>query len=92
MPTTSKAVCKQIANGMGFSGGNDVVVSLRLLQHPPHRIHVITGIAPVAPRLEIAHHELVQQAEFDGRDPARHLSGNEFDASPRGFMIEEHPA
>ena len=42
--------CKQIANGVGFSSGNDIVVSLRLLQHSPHRIYVIAGIAPVAPR------------------------------------------
>ena len=60
---------KQIANGMGFSGGNDIVVSLRLLQHPPHRIHIITGIAPVAPRLEVAHHELVHRPSLMAATP-----------------------
>ncbi len=84
--------CKQIANGMGFTGGDDVVVSLRLLQHPPHGIHIITRISPVAARLEVAHQELVQQPEFDGRDSERHLSGDEFDASSRRFVIEEHAA
>ena len=47
----------QLADGMAHAGGDDVVVRLVLLEHQPHRAHVVAGESPVAPRVEVAEAE-----------------------------------
>ena len=50
-------------------GRDHVVVRLVLLEHQPHRAHVVAGVAPVAPRVEVAEHELVARARARSRPP-----------------------
>ena len=53
-PTCSKAISTSSLDRMAHAGGDDVVVRLVLLEHQPHRAHVVAGEAPVALRVEIA--------------------------------------
>ena len=45
---------EQLADRVRLAGGDDVVVGLVLLQHPPHRLDVVAGEAPVALGVEVA--------------------------------------
>src|SRR5207247_2532611 len=49
----------EIADGVADAGRDYVVVSSFLLEHEPHRHHVIAGKAPVAMRIEIAERQRV---------------------------------
>ena len=49
----------ELLDAVCLAGGDDVVVGLVLLQHQPHRLHVVAGIAPVALGVEVAEHDLV---------------------------------
>ena len=71
--------------------GRDHVVDRRvvLLQHQPHRAHVVAGEAPVALRVEVAEAELVRQPELDARDAVGDLARHELEAAPRRLVVEE---
>ena len=60
--------------------------------HQPHRTHVVGGVAPVAPGLEIAEHELVLQPERDRCSRARDLARKEVERPPRRLVVVEDPA
>src|SRR5215217_4651806 len=53
----------ELADGVVLPRRNDVVAGLVLLQHQPHRLHVVACVAPIATRIEVSEHELVLQAE-----------------------------
>ena len=59
-PASSKAASTN-SRTKGSGRGDDIVVGLVLLQHEPHRLHVVTGVAPVAARLERPQHEVFLQ-------------------------------
>ena len=48
---------EEVADGVVAAGGQDEVVGLVGLQHPPHALDVLRGIAPVADGVEVAHVE-----------------------------------
>ena len=52
----------QLAHRVALAGRDDVVVGLVLLQHQPHRAHVVAGEAPVALRVEVAERRASRQA------------------------------
>ena len=56
---------EKLAHRVLLAGGDDVVVRLVLLQHPPHGLDVVAGEAPVALRVEVAQVELVLQPDLD---------------------------
>ena len=74
---------------MRLSGGDHVVVGLVLLQHPPHRLDVVAGEAPVAAGLEVAQREALLQAERDPGDGPGHLAGDELVAAARALVVEQ---
>ncbi len=57
-PTWPKATSHELAHRVRLAGGDDVVVRLVLLEHQPHRLDVVAGVAPVALRVEVAEVEL----------------------------------
>ena len=81
----------QLAHRVADAGGDDVVVGLVLLQHQPHRAHVVAGKSPVAMRVEIADRQRVGEPELDPRDAVGHLARDELEAAPRRLVVEEHP-
>ena len=44
----------KLADGMYLAGSDDVIASLVLLQHEPHRFYVLFRIAPIALGVEAA--------------------------------------
>ena len=71
---------------------DDVVAGLVVLEHEPHRAHVVAGVPPVRPRREVAEHELRLEAERDrGRRPCD-LAREEVDGPERRLVVVEDPA
>src|SRR5581483_10758841 len=68
-----------------------VVAGLLLLEHHPHRLDVLLGVAPVAPDVEVAEGELVPPAELDLGDTSGDSPGDEGGAAPRRLVVEEDP-
>src|SRR5215216_6562394 len=65
------------ADRVGLTRGDHEVVGLLLLEHQPHRLDVVLGVAPVALGVQVAELELVALAELDrGRVPGD-LAGHE---------------
>ncbi len=69
-----------------------VVVGLVLLEHEPHRLDVVAGVAPVALRVEVAEVELLLHAQLDAPDGAGDLAGDECLAAAGRFVVEEDAA
>ena len=67
---TRERLLDKFADRMLLTGRQHVIVWLRLLQHEPHAFHVVAGMAPIAPRGQIAEVELFLQAKLDCRDRA----------------------
>ena len=57
-PGVTERDLDQLPHAVGHAGADDVVRRARLLQHPPHRVDVVAGKAPVAPRVEVPEPEL----------------------------------
>src|ERR1019366_4943479 len=73
----------------GLARPDHIVVRRRLLQHPPHRIDVVTGVSPVPTRLHVSEPHFLDLSELYPGDGVRHLSRDELEAAPRGLVIEE---
>ena len=52
----------ELAHCVVLACGYDVVVRFRLLQHEPHTLYIVFGVAPVAQGVEVAQVELVLEA------------------------------
>ena len=90
-PTRPKATSHSSRTRVHLAGRDDVVVRLRLLEHQPHRLDVLLGVAPVAPRVEVAEVEVLALAREDRRDAAGDLAGDERAAAPRRLVVEQDP-
>jgi hypothetical protein len=53
-----KGCFDQVPDAVGFSCGDDIVLRFVLLEHQPHRPHVVRRVAPVAAGFEVAEHQL----------------------------------
>ena len=73
----------ELAHGVSLSGGDHIVVGLVLLQHQPHAVGVVPGVAPVAARVHIAQRHTVLQTRLDPGQAQRDLTRNEVLASTR---------
>jgi hypothetical protein len=58
-PRILKGGVDEFFDRMGLAGADDVIVRVILLQHEPHRFHVLRGIAPIAFSREVAKVELL---------------------------------
>ena len=59
---------------MHDAGGEDEVVGLVLLQHEPHPLHVVPGVAPVPHRVQVTQLETLQLTQVDlGNRPAKNI-------------------
>ena len=79
----------EVAHRVGGAGGHDVVARLVGLQHRPHGLDVLLGVAPVARRVEVAQPELVGQPGLDRRDAHGDLAGDERLAAAGGLVVEQ---
>src|SRR5215217_2448126 len=89
-PHMAERSLHQVPHAVSLAGSDHVVLGSGLLQHPPHRVHVIPGKAPIAASVEVAERDLLRNAELDARYPVGDLAGDELDASPRRLVVEEY--
>ncbi len=82
----------EILHRVTLAGGDHVVVRLVLLQHQPHGPDVVTGVAPVTARIEVAEHELVLEPEGDGCCGGGDLPGEEVERAAGRLVVVEDPA
>jgi hypothetical protein len=80
----------KLGHGMASTGREDVVIRLRCLEHQPHCLHVIRGIAPIAGRIETAKMQLRVQSDGDTRNGGGNFARHEVESASRTFMIEEN--
>ena len=74
----------ELFHGVRFAGRNHVIVRFILLQHVPHRLHVVAGEAPVALRVQIAHAQFFFQTQLDARHAVGDFARYEFFTATRG--------
>src|SRR5213082_3647516 len=82
----------QLADRRLDTGGDDVIIGLVLLQHHPHCLDVILGVAPVALGIEIPEPEFCGALGDDGGNTTGHLARHEVLPATRRFVIEEDAA
>ena len=91
-PDSGKGQLAELADGVRLARGNHVVVGGVLLEHQPHRFHVVAGKAPVTLGVEVPQVQLVLPASRDPGRRAGDLPGHELLAAPRALMVEENAA
>mmetsp|Transcript_28837 Transcript_28837/g.72564 ORF Transcript_28837/g.72564 Transcript_28837/m.72564 type:complete len:221 (+) Transcript_28837:37-699(+) len=84
-----KCPLNEVAHLRGDVGGDDKVVGLLLLQHQPHRLHVLLGVPPVALCVDVAHVQAVLHALLDAHNGARDLACDKCGASAWAFVVEK---
>src|SRR5713101_9056930 len=72
-----KGLLNKLFNGMGLPRAHHIVSGLLLLEHQPHRLHIIAGKAPVPLGIQIAQMQLRGQPQLDPRYPIADLAGDE---------------
>src|SRR5262245_32637811 len=77
---------------MLFAGRDHEIPRLGLLQHEPLGVHVVAGMAPVAPRIQIPEVDAGLQSFAHPREAARDLARHERLAAARRLVVEEDPA
>src|SRR5712691_2596285 len=82
----------ELLHRVGLARGDHVIVRVLLLEHEPHGLDVVAGVAPVAPGLEVAEPQLRLETALDARHPVGHLAGDELEAAPRRLVVEQDPA
>ena len=80
---------EEVADREVAAGGEHVVVGLVGLQHPPHALDVLRGVAPVADGVEVAEVDVVLQAGLDPGDRAGDLAGHEGLAAAGRLVVEQ---
>src|SRR5918999_704890 len=69
----------QVANRMGLARGDHEVVRLVVLEHEPHGLDVVLGVAPIALGIEVAEGELLLKPELDGSRAVGDLAGDKLE-------------
>ena len=79
----------ELPDAVRLVGGDDVVVGIVLLEHEPHHVDVLLGVAPVAAGVEVAEVEGLLQAELDPRGRPGDLARDEGLAAAGRLVVEE---
>ena len=81
----------QVAHRVRDAGGDHIVLGLVLLEHQPHGLDVVPGIAPVALGFEVSEGDLLGEAELDGGGGVGDLAGDELKPAALGLVVEKYP-
>src|SRR5262249_28586446 len=82
----------ELLDSVALLSGDEVVVGMRLLEHPPDCVDVVAGKSPVAMRIQVAHRQRPLQAELDPGRSVGDLARDELEASSGRLVVEEDPA
>ena len=80
----------ELTNGMGLTGRQHVVIRRIVIDDSPHTVHVVAGMAPVAPRVQVSQIDAVLQAMGNRGDCPSDFAGHERLASRRSFVVEQN--
>ena len=83
---------QKLLHRVGLPGRHHIIVRLVLLEHPPHRLHVLGRVPPVPLRLQVSEIHLVLQASLDPGHGPGDFAGHKRFSPPRTFVVEENPA
>src|SRR5215213_4798176 len=87
-PDVREGEIDQLAHRVRLAGGDHEVVRRVLLEHQPHRLDVVPGVAPVALGIEVAERQLLLEAELDGRGRVGDLARDELQPAAFRFVVE----
>src|SRR5882724_4897471 len=73
---------------MGLARSNHVVAGLILLQHPPHRLHILPGVSPIPHRIQVTQSKSLRLSSDDSRNSRRDLARYKFVSTTRRLMIK----
>ena len=90
-PDMGKGQPAKLADRGGPPSGDHIIIRHILLQHRPHRLHIVPRMSPIPRGVQIAERQLIRQPQLDARHPVRHLAGHELDTAQRALMIEQNP-
>src|SRR5919106_2167305 len=79
----------ELANRVRLAGGDHEVIRLVLLEHEPHGLDVVLGVAPIALRIEAAEGNLLLEPELDGGRAMSDLTGDELEPAPFR-VVDDH--
>ena len=79
----------ELANGVGLSGGQDVVIGLLLLKHAPHTLNVVAGMAPITLGVDVSEVEALVNSLVDAGDGGGNLAGDEGTATAGTLVVKE---
>ncbi len=82
---------EEVAHGEVAAGREHEVVGLVGLQHAPHALDVLGGVAPVADAVEVAEVDVVLRSGLDGGDRPRDLARHERLAAAGRLVVEQDP-
>ena len=80
----------ELPHGVGFTRADDIVIRLRLLEHPPHRFDVFWSVPPVSLWVEISELDVFRLPFRDHRHPGCNLPRQELQASPCAFVVKQY--
>jgi hypothetical protein len=80
----------ELAHAVGLTRRDHVVLRLVLLEHQPHGLDVVLGVAPVTLRVEVSEGELLLQAELDRGRTVGDLAGHELQPPTGSFVVEKY--
>ena len=73
----------KLADRVGFTGRDQVVIRVILLEHQPHGMDIVGRVSPVAPRFQVAQAQFVLHPQLDTRHRVGDLARDEFQAAAR---------
>src|SRR6185436_16716140 len=82
---------EQLANRIGLSCRDYIIIRLVLLQHKPHGFRELRCIAPIPLSVEVAEKELISQSQLDRGRRAGHLARDECLVPTGALVVEQYP-
>src|SRR5207245_6363627 len=79
----------KLAHGMTFSGRDYIVVGPGLLEHHPHGLDILAGMAPISLCVKVTQAEFLGRSEFDFGHLRSNFPSNELDAPTTRLVIKE---
>src|SRR5215510_15538210 len=82
----------ELTHTVCFSGADNIIIRLRLLQHQAHCAHIIRRMPPVTPRIEIPYSDFSRQSHLDARNSAADLPRDKFKPASWPLVVEQYTA
>ena len=85
-----KGTLGKVPDGVLLTGGNDEILRGLVLQHEPHALHIVFGIAPVPKGVHVAQLQMILKALGDPPGRQRDLPGDKILTPALGLVVEEN--